>query len=82
MNKLTVPAFTIIAALVLMGASKCNLGGEPSNETCSITARDTENIHMRCTDEKGNVREDITRAPSDLYPLCQVNTYWPGCKQK
>ena len=77
--KSTVPALAFIAALVLTGASEC--GGKAKNESCNITARDTTTITMKCTDEQGTVRTDTERHPSDLYPKCQVGTFWPGCEQ-
>jgi hypothetical protein len=77
--KASVPTLVVAAALVLTGASEC--GVKSKNESCNITARDTENITMECTDESGNKRTVTERHPSDLYPKCQVGTYWPGCKQ-
>lgn len=82
MKKTRVFCAVVVGALVLMGASECNLGGRPSNESCNITARDTEKIYMKCTNEDGKVRDADTQAPSDLYPKCQVGTYWPGCKSR
>lgn len=82
MNKIRFVAIASALALVLMGASECNIGGKSSNESCNITARDTENISMHCKDNNGGERDDTVRAPSDLYPKCQVGTYWPGCKGK
>lgn len=69
-------ALAPITSLVLMGASECSKG-----ESCGITGRDTTTITMVCTDRDDNTKETRTeRHPSDLYPNCQIGTYWPGCK--
>lgn len=76
---LSVTLLVVVLCGVLMGASKCPVRGD---ETCEIVARDTTSLTTKCTDEDGKdtgngERKDI---PSDLYPLCQVGTFWPGCK--
>lgn len=82
MNKFRVAALTFVGALVLMGASECNVGGRKNSETCEVTARDTTTLTLTCEDKDGKLtggggKKNI---PSDLYPRCQIGTYWPGCK--
>lgn len=82
MNKKTL-ALVPVLALVLMGASKCNLDGGGTSESCNIVARDTTSITVDCVDSHGEVTrkgDKMTGIYSDVYPFCQVGTYWPGCK--
>jgi hypothetical protein len=66
-------------SLVLMGATEC----ATKRETCEVTARDNTSVTLTCTNEKGEKRVDERGGiNSDLYPNCQVGTYWPGCKGK
>lgn len=74
-----------ISALIMTiaGASACKLDlGNTKNETCEIVARDTTTLTTKCTDENGKDtgNGEVKNYPSDIYPLCQVGTFWPGCK--
>jgi hypothetical protein len=76
---LSIAVLMIAMGMVLMGVSACKNG--PRNVSCDITARDTTHISMHCVDKSdGSAYDDRVRAESDLYPRCQVGTYWPGCK--
>lgn len=79
-------AVVVLAATLfgLLAVSACDwFGDAETNETCKITARDTTSLTTRCTDSSGvetsnSGRKDV---PSDLYPGCQIDTFWPGCKE-
>jgi hypothetical protein len=73
---LSVAALFTVFAVVLMGVSGC----KTNPETCEVTARDNATVTLTCTDKKGNSRKDTLDVYSDLYPNCQVGTFWPGCK--
>lgn len=82
MNKIRITAATAVLGLVLMGASECNIGGKSDAESCQITNRTTTHITIRCSEDRGRTWKDTEefRVPSDLYPRCQIGTYWDGCK--
>lgn len=79
MRKSKLAALAMAGLLALVG---CRVPfGTETNETCSITARDTETITISCQDNHGkHTRDDVLHEPSDLYPVCQVGTFWPDCK--
>jgi hypothetical protein len=79
-NKIKYLAVAVALTAPMLMAAKC---GTETNETCSITARDTLTITMSCQDNHGkHTRDDTVDAPSDLYPKCQVGTFYPVCKEK
>ena len=84
MNKARTISLVAALSLVLMGASECNIGGKSDAESCQITNRTTTQIWIRCSTDRGKTWSDTTplNEPSDLYPKCQIGTYWPGCKGK
>lgn len=84
MNTTRIAALMVALGLVLMGASECNIGGKPTNVTCEVTARDTTTLTLTCKNRDGSPADGGGKKniPSDLYPKCQVSTFWPGCKGK
>ena len=72
-----------VLALVLMGASECNLDNPPRNETCTITSRVERTITTKCVDQHGKDTGGggTYDVPRDMYPNCVVGTYWEACKQ-
>lgn len=79
MNKLRFVA-VVAAVLPVLMAARCP-GGTETVESCNITARTDTTITLSCQDNHGkHTRDDVLDEPYDLYPKCQVNTYWPACK--
>lgn len=77
----SIAVLAITLTLVVSGYTGTNCGGKPKTESCTITARDTLNVTLLCTDQDDNKTTVVKSAPSDLYHNCQVGTFWPGCKQ-
>jgi hypothetical protein len=83
-NKISVAALAVSLVTMAGLTTACNWGGAPDNGngTCTITARDTTTITTKCVDNNGqdNGNGKVLNEPSDLYPQCQIEHFWPDCK--
>jgi hypothetical protein len=75
--------YLAVAVALVASLAGCKLG-EETNVTCEVVARDTTSLTTQCKDNHGKFapgggKKDI---PSDLYPKCQVGTFYPVCKEK